>query len=362
MEFLKTIFRPDLVTAISPPVGEWVIVSEYNTPVRAILNDAETGKTITITVSKDSTKAYEIIEEDGFTSLEMTTWPEQQHTFPLVFTELFLNKENGKNAVYSSGPEKGKNKYDADDLEVWKYSRAAIGTRNETDVKTLHRLEIHPVAIEFLCQLGGSYVVVVQVATKVLNPIAALQVKNFLTVVNGLITEAIGNWGRTMTFAAARKINTDDRLQIKIGNEFYLDVINRKLRNIGLEVDDVSTILHFAADISENLITSEERIIEAENASIQADFEVQKREKLNTIKKRENDTDAEYKLKIVKGIQEAECAIEEKRANTAKAYVGVNSKLQYLNIGASESSFKMSDILAALGFGNKKEKGGSDAS
>lgn len=355
MAFLQTLLGPDLVTAISPPAGEWVLISEYDTPTKAILNDAETGKTITITVSSDPNKNFDIVEEDRFTSLEVVYYPQQQYTFPLVFTELFRNKKSAEGSVYSSGPNKGQKKYTSDDLETWKYSSMTIGTRNDKEVKTIRRLEIHPVAIEFLCKDGGSYVIIVQVSTKVLNPIPALQVKNFLLVVLGLIIEAIGNWGRRMTFAAARNINTDDRLQIKIGDEFYLDVINRTLGKIGLEVSDVSTIAHFAADISSELITSEEGIIEAENLSKAAIHDVNRRTMLNNAKVLENTTELTFQTGLAKAIENLLVKLQEEKTKTAGAYTKVGSKVQYLSIGNEGKGTDPLELLALL------KKGGTNA-
>lgn len=348
--------KAPLLSFASPRSGEWLCIDRFDTPIKAILYDGDQGKTIIIEAKNGK---FERTEINGVITLKGMTWPNSRHFFKLEWTEEVANEDTAKNAVYPAGhPKAGQKKYVS--YKKFLKSEVIIGTRREDDVPYIRQKEVHPVAISFLCRGGGSYTIVVQVTVEVHNPMAAIQVEDFLSVPLGKVTEAIGNWGRSITYEEAQLINVDSHKQITIEDEngvkhFYRDYINIELeKKLGITVSDVTTLDSFVGDGSIEIFNSATAALAAINKK-------KERLELNLATEAENATNLKYQTQLLDKIKEVGEALLGKQAEVAKNFAGTNG-LQYLNLGGDNKiGFDAMEMLALLTEGKRKKGGGANA-
>ncbi len=358
------LFKAPLLSFKNTEPGKWLVFERFGTPTKAILYDGDRGKTVIVEAKGGEFKHTEI---DGVVTLKGMTWPNAQHLLKFRWTETIPDEETAKTAVYPNGhPKAGQKKYTS--YKKFLHSSIVIGTREEDNVPYLRQKEIHPVAIEFICDGGGSYVIVVQVTVEIHNPMAAIQLENFLDSALGRVTEAILGWGKSKTFKEARAINVDDHKQIMIkdrrgDSRYYLDVINEDLQEkLGISIPDVTQIGHFIGDASKSVFESENKTLEEGNKVKQAEFKKQARLEENIAQQAENTTDLAYKSGLLDKYGEVQGKLLDKQAQIAKNYAG-NNGLTYLSIGDSGATGKaatLPEILAALEA--TKPKGGKNVS
>lgn len=361
---LSVLFEAPLLSFSSPAsTGQWIAFKRYSTPISAMLYDGETGRTIIWEAKNGSFRRTEV---DGVVTLKGMTWPKSQYKFKLRWTVLEATKEAAENAVYLDGPKKGQKLYKS--VRTFQHSDIVIAVREEDGVPYLREKEIHPIAIEFNCKGGGSYVIIAQITTVIENPLVSIQLERLLDAGIGPVTEAILKWGKSMTFQQAQNIDVDDKKQILLKDEngtdqFFLDVINKHLKSVGLNVPDVTILDHFIGDNSKEVFKSQNETLIAEQEVAQAEFDTQARLKLNTAQVAENTTELAYDTALLKQLEKTQVAILKEEAKVAGAYVGSTSKLQYLNTGggSKEGASSIMDLFFAMKKDRQTKKGGKNA-
>jgi hypothetical protein len=355
------LFKAPLLSFTNTAPGKWLVFEKFGTPVKAILYDGDRGKTVIVEAKAGEFKTTEI---EGVVTLKGMTWPNAQHLMKFRWTETVPDEETAKTAVYSVGhPRAGQKKYAS--CKKFLHSGIIIGTREEDNLPYLRQKEIHPVAIEFICRSGGSYVIVVQVTVEIHNPMAAIQLENFLESALGRVTEAILSWGKSKTFEEARAINVDDHKQIMVkdkqGNSrYYLEVINEDLKEkLGITIPDVTQIEHFIGDASKKVFESENNTLEEGNKVKQAAFKKEARLEENIAQDAENKTELAFQTSLLDKIGEVQGKLLDKQIEIAKGYAGKNG-LTYLSTGDTGKGASLPEILAALN-SPKNKKGGGNA-
>lgn len=348
---LDVLFRPPLFSALSFESGKWVVIAEFDTPIMAILFDGDTGKTIIKTMAKvgdEAKSSYKTEVIDGVMSLKTLFWPKRQLDFKLHISNLLTK---GKGLSYD--------KFDS--VKEFANSKYVIGDRVVyTDY--LREREVHPCIIQFLTDDGGSFVIIVNITTKVFNPIPAIQLEDFLGLINGKVAEQIGNWGRQKNFDDLQKINVNETKKETNGifvknedgkDEFYIDYINRDIKEIGVSIDGIDIVDKFPADESSDLVQSKKQVVDARYKDEAAEYQKNARLKLNNAKDTENKTEAEFVKKKADAIAEAQVKIIQAQAEANKALATGN--IQYLSQGNQNNPVDLGTLLYT------QKKGGSDA-
>lgn len=310
-----------LMTFVTPRTGQWLIITEFDKELKAILYDP--GKPEDNISKNDKKNTYNddpmLEKTNEVSSLKILVWPRGLGLTKLRWSEFVTDAATAKlqkSVDRITGREK--DKYAS--IRTFLNSNLVIGTREEW-VPYLNKVETHPTVVEITSSDGGSVEMVINIALEILHPILIKEVEDIIGYVNSFVIEAFRLWGAKKTFKDLRAVCTTDEhkedteIDSTVKTKTLHDEIFEKITPLnekdfiekGVWVNRVAVMAIAVADRSKDILESEEAITKKANQAKEAQsqlaielLENKAQEARNASELQFRKEDAEIKVNLIK--------------------------------------------------------------
>ncbi|MBY0328720.1 hypothetical protein K2Q02_01355 [Patescibacteria group bacterium] len=285
-----------LITFVTPSTGQWLIITEFDKELKAILYDpGKPEDNISKNIIKNKYNDDLRLEKTSeVSSLKILVWPRGLGLTKLRWTEFVTDIQSAKlEKVKDRITGLERKKYTS--IKTFLNSNLAIGTREEW-VPYLNKVETHPAVVEITSSDGGSVEMVINIALEILHPLLIKNVEDIIAYVTSFVVEAFRLWGANKSFKDLRSIcTTDDKT---IHDEIFdkLTPLNEKdFIEKGVWVNRVAVMEVAIAERSKDLLESEENVAKQKNNAAAAVHQKEIELELNQAQEARNASELKFR-------------------------------------------------------------------